>query len=56
MIVVDCQADLLEVVAATHPPGSFPSGLHGGQEQSHQHTNDCNDDKKFYQRKTVSPV
>jgi hypothetical protein len=54
VIVVDRQPDLLEVVAAAHPPRGFASSLDGGQQQPDQHTDDRNHDQQFDQRKTGS--
>ena len=51
MIVVDCQADLLEVVTATHPPRRFASRLDRRQQDSNEDTNDRNHDQNLDQRK-----
>src|SRR4051812_11900189 len=41
------QANLTQVVHAVRPAGGFASGLHRGQEQRHEYTNDGNDDQQF---------
>ena len=53
VVVVNCQANLLEIVAATHPPSRFPSRLDGGQQKPHQHADDGDHDKKFHEGETV---
>jgi hypothetical protein len=53
VVVVHCQAKLLEIIAATHPPSRFPSGLDGGQQQPHQHADDGDHDKQFHQGETM---
>ena len=51
MIVVHRQADLLQVVAALHPPRRFPCRLHRRQQQRDQDADDRDDDQQLDQRK-----
>lgn len=51
MIVVQGQADLLEVVDALHPTGRLAHGLDGRQQQGDQHGDDRDDDQQLDQRK-----
>ena len=46
-------ADLLEVVGALHPPGGFPRGLHGRQQQRDQDPDDRDHDQQFHERKAA---
>jgi hypothetical protein len=41
---------LLEIIAALHTPGCFPSLLHRWQQQGNENTDDCNDDQQFHKR------
>jgi hypothetical protein len=50
MVVVQCQADLLQVVDALASPGCLARRLHGGQEQGDQHRDDRDDNQQFDQR------
>ena len=47
VIVVDRQANLLEIVAATHSPSGFTCSLNGRQEQPHQNANNGDHNQKF---------
>ena len=49
VVVVQGQADLLEVVDALGPPGGLAGRLHGGQEQGDQDGDDGDDDQQFDQ-------
>lgn len=49
MVIVDGQADLLEIITATHPTRRFPSGLYCGKEQADQHANDRDNHQQFDQ-------
>ena len=40
VIVLQRQANLLEMVAALHAAGGLAGGLHGGQQQRDQHADD----------------
>jgi hypothetical protein len=51
MVVVESQANLLEVVLALRPAGRFPSLLNRWQEQRNQDTDDRDDNQQFNQRK-----
>jgi hypothetical protein len=44
MVIVNCQTDLLEVVAATHAASRFTCRLNSGQQQTNKHTDDGDDD------------
>ena len=48
-VVMQGQADLLEIVGALHAPGRLARGLYRGQQQSDQHRDDRDDDEKLYQ-------
>ena len=48
--VVQGDADLFEVVAALHSSSGFSCGLHGGQEQCDEHSDDGDDDEQFDER------
>src|SRR5262249_38771335 len=50
MVVVQGQADLLEVIAAAHAVGGLPDLLHGRQQQGDQ---DANDHQQLDQGETV---
>ena len=45
--VVQGDADLLEIVAALHSPGSLASGLHGRKQQRDQDADDRDDHKQL---------
>ena len=47
VIVLQGDADLLEVVAALRPPGRLAGHLHGGQQQRDQHADDGDDDEEL---------
>src|SRR5205809_133416 len=51
VVVVNGDADLLEVVRAGHAVGGFPHLLHGGEQQSYEDANDRNDHQQLDQRK-----
>src|SRR5262249_50739244 len=53
-VVVDGQADLLQVVDALHPAGGLACGLHGGQQQPDQDGDDGDDDQELDQRETAA--
>ena len=55
VVVVDRQADLLEVVLALGASGRFARRLHGRQQQSDQHADDGDDHQQFDERKATSP-
>jgi hypothetical protein len=48
----DGQAELLEIVRTLCPPRRFAGGLHGRQQESHQNTDDGNDNQQFDQRES----
>jgi hypothetical protein len=49
----DRQPDLLEVVAALHPPPRLAGRLHGGQEEADEHRDDRDHDEQFDERETM---
>jgi hypothetical protein len=53
LVVVQGQAQLLQVVLTPRAPGRFARRLHRGQEQRYQDADDGNDHKKFDQGKTA---
>ena len=50
LVVVQGEADLLEVVDALGTPGRLARRLHGGQQQGDQHGDDRDDHQQFDQR------
>ena len=50
VVVVQGQAQLLQVVDALAPAGGLAGGLHGGQQQGDQHGDDGDDDQQLDQR------
>lgn len=54
MVVVQPQADLLEVVDALRTPGGFAGGLHRGQQQGDQDRDDRNHDEQFDEGETAN--
>ena len=54
VVVVQRQADLLQVVDALGPPGRLARRLHGGQEQGDQHGDDGDDDQQLDQRESAA--
>jgi hypothetical protein len=58
VVVVECQADLLEVISALGAPGGFTGLLNGRQEERDQERQDCDDDEKLNERhaRTTSTV
>jgi hypothetical protein len=53
MECMQCEADLLEFVGTTHPPGCFPGRLNGWEKESDQNANDRDDDEKLDKRKAT---
>ena len=51
VVVVQCQPDLLEVVAALHAPRRLPRRLHRRQQQGDENANDGDDHKQLDQCK-----
>lgn len=51
LVVVARESNLLEVVATLHAASSLAGGLNGGKKQTHQDSNDRNDDQEFDQSK-----
>ena len=47
-VVVQRQADLLQVVAALRPSGRLAGRLHGREQQRDQDADDRNDDQEFH--------
>jgi hypothetical protein len=56
MVVVQAQADLLEVVGALHPVGGRPHFLHRRQQQGDQDTDNGNDDEELDEGEAQAPV
>jgi hypothetical protein len=50
---VKAEGKLLHIVGALAPPGGFPGGLHCGQQQRDQDSDDRNHDQQLHQRKTT---
>ena len=53
-VVVESEADLLEVVGALDAPGRFSRRLDGRQEQRDQHGDDGDDDEELDQSERIS--
>jgi len=53
MVKVQPQSNLLEIVLALGPSGSFTSCLYGRQQQRHQNANDGNDNEQLYEREST---
>jgi hypothetical protein len=49
--IVCGQVDLVQIIFATHHPGSLTGSLDGRQEQTHQDPDDRDDHQEFNQRK-----
>ena len=54
MVVLDGDADLLEVVGTLSPPGCLPGRLDRRQQQRDQDPNDGDDHEQFDQRETLA--
>jgi hypothetical protein len=54
MIVVGRDDNLVQMIAALHLVRRRPDLLDRGQQQSHQHGNDRDDNEKFDQRKRTT--
>ena len=54
VVVVQGEADLLQVVDALRPPGRLARRLDGGQEQGDQHGDDGDDDQQLDQREAAA--
>jgi hypothetical protein len=52
LVVQKSQADLFEVIFTFGSPGSLSGGLHGGQQQGHQDSDDGNHDKQLDEGET----
>ena len=53
MAIVQCQANLLEVVGAGHAIGRVAHFLHGRDQQANQNRDDRNNYEQFDQRETT---
>lgn len=56
MIVVQSEADLLQIVGALHPVGCFPYLLDGWEEQADQDGDNRDNDQQFDQGKATSAL
>ena len=54
MVIVQCESDLLQLIAALRPASSFPSRLNSRQQQRHKQSNNAEDDKQFDKRKRAT--
>jgi hypothetical protein len=52
-VVVNREADLLQVVAALRPPRRLPRCLHCRQQQGHQDANNRNDNQQLNESKAT---
>src|SRR5262245_21920117 len=55
VVVVQAEADLLEIVGALHPVGGLPDLLNGREKQADQDRDDGDDDEEFDERKPWRP-
>ena len=55
-VIVDAEAELLEVVSARGPAGRFPSCLHGRQQEAHERANDGDHDQEFHEGEPPRPT
>jgi hypothetical protein len=49
-IIVQTEPDLLEVIAAAHPPSGFAGRLHRGQQQTNHHADNGDHDQQLDER------
>jgi hypothetical protein len=54
VIIMECQADLLEIICTTNSSGRLPGSLHGWQQQSDQDSNNRNHNQQLDQSKPRS--
>ena len=54
VLAVQCEPDLLEVVAASHPVSRFANFLHSGEKQSNQHADDGNYHEQLDEREPIT--
>ncbi len=54
VIVVQGQADLLQIIGASRTPRTFAGRLHGRQEQRNENADDGDHHKQLHERKTTS--
>jgi hypothetical protein len=52
-IILDGQADLLEIIGALGAAGRLAGGLHGGQQEGDQDADDRDHDQQLDQRETM---
>ena len=55
LVVVQRQAELLEIVLALRPAGRLAGLLHGWQQQGHQDANDRNDHQQLNEGEAATP-
>ena len=55
VVVVNCQADLAQVVQATRAAGRLAGRLHRRQEERDEYADDRNDNKQLHERKRTWP-
>lgn len=53
-IVMKCQSNLMQIVAATRPPRRFADMLHRGEQNRHQNGDDGNHDQDFDKRERAT--
>ena len=49
LVIVQCQADLLEIIGAAAAPGRLAGGLHGRKQECDQDGDDRDDDQQLDQ-------
>jgi hypothetical protein len=53
VVVLQAEAQLLQVIDALIPPGGLAGGLHGREQQGDQYGDDGDHDQQFDQRETA---
>jgi hypothetical protein len=54
VVIVQSDANLLQVVDALAPPCRFPRGLHSRKQKRNQHRDDRDDNQKFNEREPLA--
>jgi hypothetical protein len=55
VVILQGEAQLLEIVVALRAAGSFARGLNGGQQQRYEYADDGDHHQQLHQRKTKPP-
>ena len=54
VIVVQCEADLLQIISARNATSRFPGRLHSGKKETDENRDDGDHDQQFDQREAAS--